>query len=208
MGVGVNVEVCASAILLRKRRARAVQDLGSDGRIFDRQARDGFAEERQPLVQLVELGAQREELGGLACGRHRRDHGLQAIEQRLKGVYRQEKVDAGSTDLTKVLLGESLELSHSRKIDRAHLLQRDQRAALPLQRREPAEIGVHAAQLSESQPLEQRGLLFVARTREEFFAALEKARAATPRLASTDPKGLIARLTEIVDGLATRGDKR
>ena len=59
-------------------------------------------------------------------------------------------------------------------------------------------------QLEITEAFEQRGLLFVARTREEFAAALVKARAATPRLATTDPKGLIARLTQIVDGLANR----
>lgn len=57
-------------------------------------------------------------------------------------------------------------------------------------------------QLEITEAFEQRGLLFVARNREEFAAALIKARGATPRLATTDPKGLIARLTEIVDGLA------
>ena len=57
-------------------------------------------------------------------------------------------------------------------------------------------------QLEITEAFEQRGLLFVARTREEFAEALVKARAATPRLATTDPKGLIARLIEIVDGLA------
>ena len=56
-------------------------------------------------------------------------------------------------------------------------------------------------QLEITEAFEQRGLLFVARTREEFAAALVKARAATPRLATTDPKRLIARLNEIVDGL-------
>lgn len=59
-------------------------------------------------------------------------------------------------------------------------------------------------QLEITEAFEQRGLLFVARTREEFAAALVKARTATPRLATTDPKGLIARLTEIVDGLAAK----
>ena len=57
-------------------------------------------------------------------------------------------------------------------------------------------------QLEITEAFEQRGLLFVARTREEFAAALVKARAATPRFATTDPKGLIARLGEIVDGIA------
>ena len=57
-------------------------------------------------------------------------------------------------------------------------------------------------QLEITEAFEQRGLLFVARTREEFAEALKKARAARPRLATTDPRGLIARLTEIVDGLA------
>ena len=57
-------------------------------------------------------------------------------------------------------------------------------------------------QLEITQAFEKRGLLFVARTREEFLAALEQARAAAPRLATTDPKGLIARLTQIVDGIA------
>lgn len=57
-------------------------------------------------------------------------------------------------------------------------------------------------QLEITEAFEQRGLLFVARDRAEFAEALVKARAATPRLASTDPKGLIARLTEIVDGIA------
>lgn len=59
-------------------------------------------------------------------------------------------------------------------------------------------------QLEICEAFEQRGLLFVARTREEFHAALEKVRTFTPRLATTDPKGLIARLTEIVDGLTER----
>lgn len=57
-------------------------------------------------------------------------------------------------------------------------------------------------QLEITEAFEKRGLLTVARTREEFFAALEHARAATPRLATTDPKALIARLNEIVDCLA------
>lgn len=57
-------------------------------------------------------------------------------------------------------------------------------------------------QLEITEAFEQRGLLFVARTREEFFAALEKARASQPRLATTDPKALIARLTQIADDLA------
>lgn len=57
-------------------------------------------------------------------------------------------------------------------------------------------------QLEITEAFERRGLLFVARTREEFDAALARARTATPRLATTDPQGLIARLTEIVDGLA------
>lgn len=60
-------------------------------------------------------------------------------------------------------------------------------------------------QLEITEAFEQRGLLFVARTREEFAAALIKARAAEPRLATTDPQGLIRRLTEIVDGLARSG---
>lgn len=59
-------------------------------------------------------------------------------------------------------------------------------------------------QLEITEAFEQRGLLFVARTREEFAAALVKARTATPRLATTDPKGLIARLTEIIDRLAAK----
>lgn len=63
-------------------------------------------------------------------------------------------------------------------------------------------------QLEICEAFEQRGLLFVARTREEFHAALEKARNFTPRLATTDPKGLIARLTEIVDGLPKTGAAR
>lgn len=57
-------------------------------------------------------------------------------------------------------------------------------------------------QLEITEAFEQRGLLTVARNREEFLAALDRARAATPRLATTDPKGLIARLAEIVDGIA------
>lgn len=57
-------------------------------------------------------------------------------------------------------------------------------------------------QLEITEAFEQRGLLTVARNREEFFAALEKARAASPRLATTDPRGLIARLDQIVDGIA------
>lgn len=57
-------------------------------------------------------------------------------------------------------------------------------------------------QLEITEAFERRGLLLVARTREEFEAALAKARAATPRLATTDPKRLVARLAEIVDGLA------
>lgn len=56
-------------------------------------------------------------------------------------------------------------------------------------------------QLEITEAFEQRGLLFVARTREEFHAALEKAREFEPRLATTDPKGLIARLKEIVRSL-------
>jgi UDP-N-acetylglucosamine--N-acetylmuramyl-(pentapeptide) pyrophosphoryl-undecaprenol N-acetylglucosamine transferase len=60
-------------------------------------------------------------------------------------------------------------------------------------------------QLEITEAFEKRGLLFVARTREEFAAALVKARVAAPRLATTDPQGLIARLTEIVDGLASAG---
>lgn len=65
------------------------------------------------------------------------------------------------------------------------------------------ELGEHYDnhQLEITEAFEQRGLLFVARTREEFAAALRKARATTPRLATTDPRGLIARLTQIVDGL-------
>lgn len=57
-------------------------------------------------------------------------------------------------------------------------------------------------QLEITEAFAQRGLLFVARNREEFHAALEKARTFEPRLATTDPKGLIARLIEIVDGSA------
>ena len=57
-------------------------------------------------------------------------------------------------------------------------------------------------QLEITEAFERRGLLTVARNREEFFAALEKARTATPRLATTDPQGLIARLNQIVDGIA------
>ena len=62
-------------------------------------------------------------------------------------------------------------------------------------------------QLEITEAFEQRGLLFVARNREEFAQALVKARAAKPRLATTDPKGLIARLTEIVDGIAAARGK-
>lgn len=62
-------------------------------------------------------------------------------------------------------------------------------------------------QLEITQAFEQRGLLMVARNREEFFAALEKARAATPRLATTDPKGLIARLNQIVEAIAAGRNK-
>lgn len=57
-------------------------------------------------------------------------------------------------------------------------------------------------QLEITEAFEQRGLLIVARNRQEFFAALERARASAPRLATTDPKALIARLGEIVDGIA------
>lgn len=56
-------------------------------------------------------------------------------------------------------------------------------------------------QLEITEAFEQRGLLLVARNRKEFFAALEKAREMRPRLATTDPKGLIARLNGIVDKL-------
>lgn len=61
-------------------------------------------------------------------------------------------------------------------------------------------------QLEITEAFEQRGLLFVARTREEFFAALEKARVSTPRMATTDPKALIARLTQIADRLPGEPD--
>lgn len=56
-------------------------------------------------------------------------------------------------------------------------------------------------QLEITEAFERRGLLFVARNRLEFFAALEQARGFTPRMATTDPRGLIARLTGIVEGL-------
>ena len=57
-------------------------------------------------------------------------------------------------------------------------------------------------QLEITEAFEERGLLFVARNREEFLAALEKAREFTPRPATTDPRALIARLNEIVAELA------
>lgn len=53
-------------------------------------------------------------------------------------------------------------------------------------------------QLEITEAFEQRGLLLVARTREEFENALVKARTMTPRLATTDPQGLIARLGQIL----------
>lgn len=56
-------------------------------------------------------------------------------------------------------------------------------------------------QLEITEAFEKRGLLFVARDREEFFECLERARTATPRLATTDPKGLIARLKEIAGSI-------
>lgn len=58
-------------------------------------------------------------------------------------------------------------------------------------------------QLEITEAFERRGLLFVARTREEFAAALIKARAAPPRMATTDPRRLVARLTGIAESLAT-----
>ena len=60
-------------------------------------------------------------------------------------------------------------------------------------------------QLEITEAFERRGLLVVARDREEFAAALVKARGATPRLATTDPQGLIARLNEIVGDLESVG---
>lgn len=59
-------------------------------------------------------------------------------------------------------------------------------------------------QLEITEAFEQRGLLFVARNREEFAEALVKARASTPRMATTDPQALIARLTQIAGGLERR----
>ena len=56
-------------------------------------------------------------------------------------------------------------------------------------------------QLEITEAFERRGLLFAARTREEFASALESARAATPRMATTDPRSLIARLEQIVGAL-------
>ena len=56
-------------------------------------------------------------------------------------------------------------------------------------------------QLEITEAFEKRGLLFVARNREEFFECLERARDTTPRLATTDPKGLIARLKEIAGSI-------
>lgn len=58
-------------------------------------------------------------------------------------------------------------------------------------------------QLEITEAFEKRGLLFVARDRDEFAAALIKARAATPRRATTDPQALIRRLTEIVAIIAS-----
>lgn len=63
-------------------------------------------------------------------------------------------------------------------------------------------------QLEITEAFEKRGLLQVARTREQFFAALETARTVTPRLATTDPQALIARLGSIVDGLAAGKARR
>ena len=56
-------------------------------------------------------------------------------------------------------------------------------------------------QLEITQAFEQRGLLFMARTRKEFAESLIKARAMTPPLATTDPRALIARLTQLLDSL-------
>lgn len=52
-------------------------------------------------------------------------------------------------------------------------------------------------QLEITEAFEQRGLLMVARNRQEFTAALEKVRTTTPRMATTDPKALIERLKDI-----------
>ena len=62
-------------------------------------------------------------------------------------------------------------------------------------------------QLEITEAFEQRGLLFVARTREEFDAALVKARGFEPRLATTDPKALIARLDQIVRSIDVSGSR-
>ena len=59
-------------------------------------------------------------------------------------------------------------------------------------------------QLEITEAFEKRGLLFVARNREEFAEALVKARASDPRMATTDPQALIARLTQIVGELEGR----
>lgn len=52
-------------------------------------------------------------------------------------------------------------------------------------------------QLEITEAFEQRGLLTAARSREEFFAALDTARAMTPRMATTDPQALLDRLAQI-----------
>lgn len=52
-------------------------------------------------------------------------------------------------------------------------------------------------QLEITEAFEARGLLRVARSREEFFEALEAVRSAPPRMATTDPRALIARLEQI-----------
>src|SRR5262249_37195346 len=81
----------AGAVLLRERRRDALGDRGSRSRVVDLERADHLREEREALLNEIELRGERRELGALVDFFDRDDDRVEPIDERLPGIVLQEE---------------------------------------------------------------------------------------------------------------------